>query len=51
MATPPPLRAAIIPVTHFQQNCTLIWCTATGRGAVVDPGGDLPKVRAAIAEH
>lgn len=46
----PPLRAAIIPVTPLQQNCTLLWCTATLRAAVIDPGGDLPKIRAAIAQ-
>ena len=46
----PPLQAAIIPVTPLQQNCSLIWCTATMRGAFVDPGGDLPKLRAAIAQ-
>jgi glyoxylase-like metal-dependent hydrolase (beta-lactamase superfamily II) len=46
----PPLRAAIVPVTPLQQNCTLIWCTATMKAAVVDPGGDLPRIRAAIAE-
>jgi glyoxylase-like metal-dependent hydrolase (beta-lactamase superfamily II) len=40
----PPLRAAIIPVTPLQQNCTLIWCTQTMRGAFVDPGGDLPRL-------
>jgi glyoxylase-like metal-dependent hydrolase (beta-lactamase superfamily II) len=48
--THPPLRAAIVPVTPLQQNCTLIWCTATMKAAVVDPGGDLPRIRAAIAE-
>ncbi|MES2339368.1 MAG: MBL fold metallo-hydrolase [Pseudomonadota bacterium] len=48
--THPPLKATIIPVTPLQQNCTLLWCTATNRAAVVDPGGDLPKIRAAIAE-
>jgi glyoxylase-like metal-dependent hydrolase (beta-lactamase superfamily II) len=50
--TPPdamPLRAAIIPVTPLQQNCTLIWCTRTMRAAVVDPGGDLPRIHEAIA--
>ena len=50
--TPPdamPLRAAIIPVTPLQQNCTLIWCTATMKAAVVDPGGDLPRIHDAIA--
>jgi glyoxylase-like metal-dependent hydrolase (beta-lactamase superfamily II) len=43
-----PARAAIIPVTPFQQNCTLLWCEDTGRGAVVDPGGDLDRVAQAI---
>ncbi|WP_404336025.1 MBL fold metallo-hydrolase [Sphingomonas sp. MMS12-HWE2-04] len=46
----PPLRAAIVPVTPLQQNCTLIWCTETMRGAFIDPGGDLPKLRAAQAQ-
>ena len=46
----PPLMAAIIPVTPLQQNCTLLWCTATMRGAFVDPGGDLPKLRAAMTQ-
>jgi hydroxyacylglutathione hydrolase len=44
------VRAAIIPVTDFQQNCTLIWCAQTMRAVVVDPGGDLPRIRRAIAE-
>jgi glyoxylase-like metal-dependent hydrolase (beta-lactamase superfamily II) len=47
----PELRATIIPVTPFEQNCTLFWCTATNKGALVDPGGDLHKLRAAIAQH
>jgi hydroxyacylglutathione hydrolase len=47
----PPLRAAIVPVTPLQQNCTLLWCTATMAGAVVDPGGDLPRIRRVVAEH
>ena len=47
----PPLRAAIVPVTPLQQNCTLLWCTATMRGAFVDPGGDLPQLKAAAAQH
>jgi glyoxylase-like metal-dependent hydrolase (beta-lactamase superfamily II) len=48
--TEPPLRAAIIPVTLIQQNCTLIWCTTTMRAAVVDPGGDLPRIRDAVTK-
>ncbi|HET7575025.1 MAG TPA: MBL fold metallo-hydrolase [Sphingomicrobium sp.] len=46
-----PLRAAIIPVTPLQQNCILLWCTATMRGAFVDPGGDLPRLKAAAAQQ
>ncbi|MEW8459587.1 MAG: MBL fold metallo-hydrolase [Candidatus Thiodiazotropha endolucinida] len=30
----------IIPVTHFQQNCTLFWCDKTRMAAIIDPGGD-----------
>ena len=41
------MKAAIIPVTPLQQNCTLLWCTATMRGAFVDPGGDLDRLKAA----
>src|SRR3712207_9548369 len=47
----PPLKAAIIPVTPLQQNCTLIWCTRTMRGAFVDPGGDLDRLKAAAASQ
>ena len=45
-----PLRAAIVPVTPIEQNCTLIWCTETMKAAVIDPGGDLPRIKAAIAQ-
>ncbi len=44
------LKAAIVPVTPFEQNCTLIWDEATKAGAVIDPGGDIGRVQAAIAE-
>lgn len=47
----PPLKATLIPVTPLQQNCTLLWCTATMRGAFVDAGGDLPMLKAAAAQH
>jgi hydroxyacylglutathione hydrolase len=47
----PPMRAAIVPVTPLQQNCSLIWCTQTMRGAFVDPGGDLERLRAAARQH
>ena len=46
----PNVRAAIIPVTPFQQNCTLLWCETTKKAAVIDPGGDLDRIRQAVAE-
>lgn len=43
------LRAEIVPVTPFQQNCTLLFDDATKTGVVIDPGGDVPDIEAAIA--
>jgi len=42
------LQYKIIPVTPFQQNCTLFWCDQTKQAAVVDPGGDIDKIISAI---
>ena len=42
------MKIAIIPVTPFQQNCTLLWDETTMRGAVIDPGGDVPRIMAEI---
>ncbi len=47
----PPLKAVIVPVTALQQNCTLIWCTKTMRGAFTDPGGDLDRLKAVARQH
>jgi hydroxyacylglutathione hydrolase len=44
------VRAAIVPVTPFRQNCTLLWCARTMCAAVIDPGGDLDRVREAITK-
>jgi hydroxyacylglutathione hydrolase len=44
-----PLHYLTVPVTPFQQNCSILWCARTKQAAIVDPGGDLPKLRAAIA--
>jgi len=44
------MRVAILPVTPLQQNCSLIWCTRTMKGALVDPGGDLDKLKAALVK-
>ena len=38
------LRYATLPVTPFQQNCSIVWCDTTMEGAVIDPGGELPRV-------
>ncbi len=38
------MQAAIIPVTPFQQNCSLLWCTETMKGALVDPGGEIDRL-------
>ena len=38
------IKIAIVPVTPFQQNCSIIKCEATGRGALVDPGGDIDRI-------
>ena len=40
----------IVPVTPFEQNCSIVWCTASRRAAVVDPGGDVPRIQAALDE-
>ena len=44
------LNVKIVQVTPFRQNCTLIWDPASKAGAVIDPGGDVPLIEAAIAE-
>lgn len=44
------MKVAIVPVTPFQQNCSILVCEATGKVAIVDPGGDLDIVVQAIEE-
>lgn len=44
------LNAAIIPVTPFQQNCTILFDPDTRVGVVVDPGGDVDMILSAIRE-
>jgi hydroxyacylglutathione hydrolase len=45
------LRAMVLPVTPFAQNCSLVWCSGTAAGAVIDPGGDLERILAAAREQ
>ncbi|MBI4191267.1 MAG: MBL fold metallo-hydrolase [Betaproteobacteria bacterium] len=44
------MKIAIIPVTPFQQNCSLLMCEETKKAAIVDPGGDLDRIAAAIGQ-
>lgn len=45
------MKYQIIPVTPFQQNCTLMWDENTSKAAVVDPGGDLEDILDAVKQH
>lgn len=42
------MRYVVIPVTPFLQNCSVVWCEQTGKGAVIDPGGDVAKILAVV---
>ena len=45
------MRYRIVPVTPLEQNCTLLWCEKTRQTAVLDPGGDVGRILAALAEE
>lgn len=47
----PPIQIIVIPVTAFQQNCSVIFDRETKAGAVIDPGGDVDRILAALEEH
>lgn len=42
------LKVHVVPVTQFQQNCSVIWCDETMKGALVDPGGDVDAILAEV---
>ncbi len=44
------MKCAIVPVTAFQQNCSILVCEETRRAALVDPGGDVPQLREALTK-
>jgi len=44
-------RYVTVPVTAFQQNASIVWCPETLKAVVIDPGGDLPRLLAAVAER
>ncbi len=45
------LQYQIIPVTPFQQNCTLFWCQQSKEAVVIDPGGNVELIQAAIKQQ
>lgn len=46
------MKLIVIPVTPFQQNCSILWCEETMKGAVIDPGGDVDSIlKEAEARH
>jgi glyoxylase-like metal-dependent hydrolase (beta-lactamase superfamily II) len=47
----PPIKALIAPVTPLQQNCTIVWCAKTSKAAIIDPGGELPRLMQALMQH
>ncbi len=42
------IRVSVVPVTPFEQNCSIVWCDQTRKAAVVDPGGDVERITAAV---
>ncbi len=45
------LKGGIVPVTPFEQNCLLLWDEASREAAVVDPGGDVDRILAAVEQN
>lgn len=45
------MKVRVLPVTPFQQNCTLLWCEDSGKGVVIDPGGDMEQIMAVVREE
>ena len=43
------VKVQVVPVTQYQQNCSIIQCQATGLAAIVDPGGDIERIEAAVS--
>ena len=44
------MKVTLIPVTPFQQNCSIVVCEATGRAVVVDPGGEVERIISAVEQ-
>lgn len=44
------LQYRIVPVTPFQQNCSIVWCDKTDQAAIIDPGGDINVIKQTVQE-
>jgi hydroxyacylglutathione hydrolase len=47
----PPIRALVVPVTPLRQNCTIVWCAKTMKAAIIDPGGEIPKLISVLRQQ
>lgn len=45
------MKFTVIPVTAFEQNCTLVSCNDTNKAAVIDPGGDIETILAEVEKQ
>lgn len=45
------MKLKVVPVTPFEQNCSVLWCETTREAAIVDPGGDLEQVLAVVTDE
>ena len=45
------MNAVVIPVTPYAENCAVMWCEETMKGAVFDSGGDVERIQKAITDQ
>ena len=45
------MRYTVVPVTPFEQNCTIFWCEKTRRAVVIDPGGDIERILQTLTDE
>lgn len=45
------IRFSIIPVTSYQQNCTILICNQSNKAAIIDPGGDIDIILSTLDQE
>jgi hydroxyacylglutathione hydrolase len=45
------MKVVVVPVTAFEQNCSVIWCSKTMKAGVVDPGGDVDQIIKTVEDN